>query len=145
MTKRQIFRLTFVFLGATAVIFLLYTGVNLLDFFIKGVFTIPIYAYIIYAIGSALALVALAIACRKLKRTLLGIVIWVALTAVLIITYILITTWGKFVNFLLSLYSTDILVGFLLATVVIAFSIAVVSIWGDKLTSSKKKNSGKTV
>lgn len=142
MTKRQIFRLTFVFLGVTAVIFLFYTGVNLLDFFIKGVFTIPIYAYIIYAIGSALALVSLAIACRKLKKTLLGVAIWMALTALLIITYILITTWDKFVIFLSSIYSSEIISGFILATIVMACSIAAVAIWGDKLTFSKKKNTG---
>ncbi|MGN1297785.1 MAG: hypothetical protein ACI4VH_05105 [Clostridia bacterium] len=143
MTKRQIFRLTFVFLGATAIIFLLYTGVNLLDFFIKGVFTIPVYAYIIYAIGSALALVSLAIACRKLKKTLLGIATWMALTALLIITYILITTWDKFVIFFYSIYSSEIITGFLLATIVMAFSIATVAIWGDKLTFSKGKKKSK--
>lgn len=142
MTKRQITRLSIVFLGCATVIFLLYTGVNLLDFFVKGVFTIPLNVYIIYAIGSTLALVSLAIACRKLKRTLLGIVIWIALTAVLFITYILITTWDEFVDFLFSIYSTEIIAGFLLATTLMVFSIAAVAIWGDKLTFSKKKNSG---
>ena len=105
-------------------------------------FTIPIYAYIIYAIGSALALVSLAIACRKLKKTLLGVAIWMALTALLIIIYILMTMWDKFVIFLSSIYSSEIISGFILATIVMACSIAAVAIWGDKLTFSKKKNTG---
>lgn len=127
MLKKFIFKFALIFMISTTAFLVLFLTLSLLaDFFIRGLPTIPLIVYIVYAIGSiSVTIISFFLSPTKkfvAKRFGVGIAIWIVLSILLILGYLIIANWSSFYAQLKELISVEFLEGFAIALLLFAFS-----------------------
>lgn len=127
MLKKLIFRFSLIFMISTLALLVLFLTLSLLaDFFISGLPTIPLIVYVVYAIGSiSVAIISYFLRYPRkfvVKRFLIGLAIWIVLSILLILGYLILANWSSFYAQLKELISVEFLEGFAVSLILFAFS-----------------------
>ena len=127
MLKKIVFRFSLIFMISTIAFSCVFLTLSLLaDFFISGLPTIPVIVYVVYAIGSFIvAIISYFLRSpRKFvaKRFFLGLSIWILLSVLMILGFLIIANWASFYAQLKELISVEFLEGFAMALILFAFS-----------------------
>ena len=121
--KKNITRTGMVFLILTTAFFALYSLLNLSTFFIFNFVDIPIPVIISYSIGSIISLVTIMFVLKNAKKSFITLAIWGSLSLIITSIYIIVLNWMEFKERVSTLISPEVASGFLLATLLVIFSI----------------------
>lgn len=124
---RKILKTFSIFLIFSLGLAILYLSLSMTDFLWEGFVKIPPILFVVYAVGSAIALVATLIAKKNgeagKKAIVIGSLFWFGLTVILAISYIIVTNWQEFTIRLARLLPIEFIFGFLCCLGFIGFSI----------------------
>lgn len=123
MKRHDIAHISYIFAIITAGLLILYTLINMSTFFVFNIVDIPLTVTIAYASGSLLAVFALIIVFKQLKKILIGLAIWSIFTVIAACIYIILLNLEEFKTKIASLFTPEFAIGFILAVILFAASI----------------------
>ncbi len=126
------------FLLFTVVILVLYLTLNLLPYLWEGITAIPIAIYIVYLVGSVIALMAVIAVYRKISTKLfIGIAIWLAVSLLLVVVASVIINWITIFSVLQRILPVETIVGFLICFIFMILSGAFSGLFKRKSENNK--------